>query len=83
MPSGLRYVVKVGKKMYNLSPLQWELLQKKSVKLSGEWTQERSIRGLIKQRLFTNVEGKAVKSDLGAEVTKAIKAKIKSKDSKA
>lgn len=82
MPSGLRFAVKVGKKIYNLSPAQWDLLQKKSIKMSGDWSQERSLRGLIKQRLFKAVEGKAVQQSLGAEVVKAMKAKLKTKDSK-
>lgn len=82
MPSGLRFAVKVGKKIYNLSPTQWDLLQKKSIKISGEWQQDRSLRGLVRQRLFKYEGTKAIQLPLGAEVVKAMKAKIKTKDSK-
>lgn len=86
MPSGLRFGIKVEKKLYNFSPLQWNLLQKKSIKLTGEWAQDRSLRGLIKQRLFDYEGGKGLgkvrQTALGAEVVKALKAKLKAKDSK-
>lgn len=83
MPSGLRFVVKLGNKLYNLSPLQWDLLQKKSIRVTGEWSQDRSLRGLVKQKLFKSVANKEVRTDLGNEVFKAIKAKLRIKDSKA
>lgn len=83
MPSGLRFVVKLGNKLYNLSPLQWDLLQKKSIRVTGEWSQDRSLRGLVKQKLFKSVANKGVRTDLGNEVFKAIEAKLRIKDSKA
>lgn len=82
MPSGLRFGIKVDKKLYNFSPLQWDLLQKRSIKLTGEWKQDRSLRGLVKQRLFKSVDNKSVRTDLGSAVVKALKAKLKTKDSK-
>lgn len=80
MPSGLRFTVKLDKVLYNLSPAQWDLLQKKSFKVSGDWKQERSLRGPVKQKLFTVNGTKAVRTDLGNELVKAMKLKLKKKE---
>lgn len=80
MPSGIRFRVTVRKIKYDLSADQYQILTRKTFKLSKrpKWGDRQRINGLVKKHLFFLKNGSYVRTNLGNDILKEFKAKIKS-----
>jgi hypothetical protein len=83
VPIGKRYQITHNKTLFDLSGAQFELLNKKSIKLpkvlKGQdgWNLEQRIKGLTLKGLFHKRNGSFARTKLGSEVLKALKIKAK------
>lgn len=81
MPSGERFRVTVREIKYDLSAEQYQILTKKIFTLPKrpKWGDRQRINGLAKKHLFRLKDGRYVRTNLGNEILKEFKAKIKTK----
>lgn len=78
MPSGERYRLKIGKRSFDLSPEQFSMLARRSIRLRKalSWNDHQRVKGLIRKRLFSLQDRALVRTELGKTVHNLIKTRL-------